>query len=226
MPRHLNAVQIASHPTLSLEDHVTSHFPHLLAPLDLGFTTLKNRVVMGSMHTGLEDRFWNYPKLAAYFAERAEGGVGLIVTGGIAMNRRAWLAPGAGTLNNPVDVVNHRRVTSAVHDHGGKIAMQILHAGRYGYHPFSVSASAVKSSINPFTPREMSEQDILETIDDYARCAELARRAGYDGVEIMGSEGYLLNQFLCRRVNRREDRWGGDIYGRMRFPIEIVKAIR
>lgn len=205
---------------------MTSHYPHLLSPLDLGFTTLRNRVVMGSMHTGLEDRFWNYPKLAAYFAERAQGGVGLIITGGIAVNRRGWLAPGAGTLNTPVDVLHHRRVTSAVHEHRGKIALQILHAGRYAYHPFSVSASSIKSSINPFTPKEMSEQDILSTIDDYARCAELARRAGYDGVEIMGSEGYLLNQFLCRRVNQRTDRWGGDIYGRMRLPVEVVQAVR
>ncbi len=205
---------------------MTHHFPHLLAPLDLGFTTLRNRVVMGSMHTGLEDRFWNYPKLSAYFAERARGGVGLIVTGGMAVNRRGWLAPGAGTLNTLGDVLNHRQVTSAVHEHGGKIVMQVLHAGRYGYHPLSVSASAVKSSINPFTPKAMTESEIIGTIEDYARCASLARRAGYDGVEIMGSEGYLLNQFLCRRVNRRTDRWGGDIEGRMRLPVEIVKAIR
>ncbi|MCC6900649.1 MAG: NADPH-dependent 2,4-dienoyl-CoA reductase [Polyangiaceae bacterium] len=203
-----------------------SAFPHLLSPLDLGFTTLRNRVVMGSMHTGLEDRFWNYPKLARYFAERAKGGVGLIITGGIAMNRRAWLAPGAGTLNHSTDVINHRRVTDAVHEHGGKIAMQLLHAGRYSYHPLSVSASAVKSPINPFKPRELSEADIRETIDDYARSAELARRAGYDGVEVMGSEGYLLSQFLCRRVNRRTDGWGGDIQGRMRLPVEVVHAVR
>lgn len=201
-------------------------FPHLLSPLDLGFTTLRNRVVMGSMHTGLEDRFWNYPKLAAYFGERAKGGVALMVTGGIAMNRRGWLTPAGGTLNTPIDVLHHRRVTSAVHEHDGKIAMQLLHAGRYGYHPFSVSASAIKAPINPFTPREMSDADILETIDDYARSAELARKAGYDGVEIMASEGYLLNQFLCKRVNQRSDRWGGDIHGRMRFAVEIVKAVR
>ena len=201
-------------------------FPHLLAPLDLGFVTLKNRVVMGSMHTGLEDRFWNYPKLARYFAERARGGVGLIITGGIAMNRRAWLAPGAGTLNRRVDVLNHRRVTEAVHEHDAKIAMQLLHAGRYAYHPFSVSASAVKSPINPFTPRELTDSEISDTIDDYARAAELAREAGYDGVEVMGSEGYLLSQFLCRRANRRTDRWGGDIEGRMRLSVEVVRAVR
>jgi 2,4-dienoyl-CoA reductase (NADPH2) len=203
-----------------------SAYPHLLAPLDLGFMTLKNRVVMGSMHTGLEDRFWNYGKLARYFAERARGGVGLIITGGIAMNRRAWLAPGAGTLNRRVDIVNHRRVTEAVHEHGAKIALQLLHAGRYAYHPLSVSASAVKSPINPFKPRALSEPEILETIDDYARSAELARDAGYDGVEIMGSEGYFLSQFLCARVNRRTDGWGGDIEGRMRLPVEVVRAVR
>lgn len=205
---------------------MTHVFSHLLSPLDLGFTRLRNRVVMGSMHTGLEDRFWNYPKLAAYFAERAKGGVGLMVTGGIAMNRRAWLTPVAGTLNSPLDVFHHRKVTRAVHEHGAKIAVQLLHAGRYGYHPFSVSASAIKAPINPFTPREMSEAEILATIDDYARAAELARKAGYDGVEIMGSEGYLLNQFLCQRVNQRSDRWGGDIEGRMRLSVEIVRAIR
>ncbi len=201
-------------------------FPHLLSPLDLGFTTLRNRVVMGSMHTGLENRFWNYPKLAAYFAERARGGVALIVTGGISMNRRGSLTPAAGTLNTRGDVLHHRRVTSAVHDHDGKIALQLLHAGRYAYHPFSVSASAVKAAINPFTPRAMSEAQILDTIDDYARSAELARRANYDGVEIMASEGYLLNQFLCKRVNQRTDRWGGEIDGRMRLATEIVRAVR
>jgi 2,4-dienoyl-CoA reductase (NADPH2) len=205
---------------------VSQAFPHLLAPLDLGFTTLRNRVVMGSMHTGLEDRFWNYPKLAAYFAERSKGGVGLMITGGIAINRRAWLLPAAGTLNSTLDVANHRKVTRAVHEHGGKIAVQLLHAGRYAYHPFSVSASAVKAPINPFKPKELSEAEILSTIDDYARSAELARKAGYDGVEIMGSEGYLLNQFLCRRVNQRTDRWGGDIEGRMRISVEIVRAVR
>jgi len=201
-------------------------YPHLLAPIDLGPVTLKNRVLMGSMHTGLEDRFFNYGKLAAYFAERARGGVGLIVTGGISPNRTGWLLPGGGTLNTKLDVLNHRRVTSAVHAEGGKIAMQILHAGRYGYHPFQMSASRVKSPINPFKPRAMSERNILRTIADYARCAKLAREAGYDGVEIMGSEGYLLNQFLCRRVNKREDQWGGPIENRVRICVEVVKAVR
>jgi 2,4-dienoyl-CoA reductase (NADPH2) len=203
-----------------------SPYPHLLAPIALGPVTLKNRVLMGSMHTGLEDRFFHYGKLAAYFAERARGGVGLIVTGGISPNRTGWLLPAGGTLNSRLDVLNHRRVTSAVHAEGGKIAMQILHSGRYGYHPFQMSASRVKAPINPFKPRAMSERRILKTIADYARCAKLAREAGYDGVEIMGSEGYLLNQFLCRRVNRRKDKWGGPIENRMRLAVEVVKAVR
>ncbi len=205
---------------------MTNPYPHLLAPLDFGFVKLRNRVMMGSMHTGLEDRFWNYPKLAAYFGERAKGGTGLIVTGGISVNRRGWLLPGGGTMNSRGDVGNHRRVTDAVHQHGGHILMQAIHAGRYGYHPFSESASVVKSRINPFTPREMSIERIYEVTGDFARAAELAREAGYDGVEIMGSEGYLLNQFLCKRVNQRDDKFGGDIHGRMKFPVEVVKETR
>ena len=202
------------------------HYPDLLAPLDLGFTTLRNRVVMGSMHTGLEDRFWHYPKLAAYFRERARGGVGLIVTGGISPNRSGWLLPFGGTLNSLFDVWNHRRVTQAVHEEGGKILMQVLHAGRYGYQPFVVSASAKKSPISPFKPRALSERGIASTIADYARCARLAQRAGYDGVEIMGSEGYLLSQFLCRHSNERSDRWGGAIENRMRLAVEVVQRTR
>jgi 2,4-dienoyl-CoA reductase (NADPH2) len=205
---------------------MNSSHPHLLAPLDLGFTTLRNRVIMGSMHTGLEDRFFNYPKLAAYFRERAKGGVGLIVTGGISPSRQGWLLPFGGTLNSLFDVPNHRKVTRAVHDEGGKILMQILHSGRYGYQPFVVSASAIKSPISMFTPRELDEKGILRTIRDYVRCAELAKKAGYDGIEIMGSEGYLLNQFLCARTNRRTDAWGGSIENRMRLPVEIVKQVR
>jgi len=201
-------------------------YPHLLAPLDLGFTTLKNRVIMGSMHTGLEDRFYNYGKLAAFYRERAAGGVGLIVTGGISPNRQGWLLPLGGTLNVIGDVVNHRRVTRAVHEEGGKILMQILHAGRYGYQPFVVSASSVKSPISPFKPRQLSERGIESTIRAYVRCAKLAKLAGYDGVEVMGSEGYLLNQFLCARVNRRLDAWGGPIENRMRLAIEVVRRIR
>jgi 2,4-dienoyl-CoA reductase (NADPH2) len=201
-------------------------YPHLLAPLDLGFTTLKNRVIMGSMHTGLEDRFYNYGKLAAFYRERAAGGVGLIVTGGISPNRQGWLLPLGGTLNFIGDVVNHRRVTRAVHEEGGKILMQILHAGRYGYQPFVVSASPVKSPISKFKPRELTERGIESTIRAYVRCAKLAKLAGYDGVEVMGSEGYLLNQFLCARVNRRTDAWGGPIENRMRLAVEVVRRIR
>jgi 2,4-dienoyl-CoA reductase (NADPH2) len=204
----------------------TPSYPHLLAPLDLGFTTLRNRVIMGSMHTGLEDRFFNFGKLAAFYRERARGGVGLIVTGGFSPNRAGWLLPFGGTLNFKADVFNHRRLTGAVHEEGGKIVMQILHAGRYGYQPLVVSASAQKSPISPFKPRALTEAGIEATIRDYARCARLARDAGYDGVEVMGSEGYLINQFLCARTNLRTDRWGGSIENRMRLPVEIVKRIR
>ena len=204
----------------------TSNHPHLLAPLDLGFTTLKNRVMMGSMHTGLEDRFYNYSKLAAYFAERAKGGVGLMVTGGISPNRSGWLLPFGGTMNHYLDIFNHRKVTRAVHQEGGKIVMQILHSGRYGYQPLVVSASDKKSPISMFKPRALTEGGIQNTIRAYVRCAKLAQKAGYDGVEIMGSEGYLLNQFLCARTNLRQDRWGGSIENRMRLPVEIVQQVR
>lgn len=202
------------------------HYPNLFEPLDLGFTTLKNRIVMGSMHTGLEDRFYNYGKLAAYFAERAKGGVAMMITGGISPNREGWLLPAGGTMSNSMDVFNHQRVTKAVHEYDSKIIMQILHSGRYGYHPFVVSASAIKSPISPFKPRQMSRENIQKTIEDYAKCAKLAKQAGYDGVEIMGSEGYLLNQFLSSHVNQRTDEYGGDIHARMKFPIEVVKAVR
>jgi 2,4-dienoyl-CoA reductase (NADPH2) len=201
-------------------------YPHLLSPLDLGFTTLKNRVIMGSMHTGLEDRFYNYGKLAAFYRERARGGVGLIVTGGISPNRQGWLLPFGGTLNFVGDVPNHRRVTRAVHEEGGKILLQILHAGRYGYQPLVVSSSPRKSPISPFRPRALTESGIESTIEAYVRCARLAKQAGYDGVEVMGSEGYLLNQFLCARTNLRQDRWGGTLPNRMRLPLEIVRRVR
>lgn len=204
----------------------TTRYANILKPLHLGFTTIKNRVVMGSMHTGLEDRFYNYPKLAAYFGERAKGGVGLLITGGISPNRQGWLLPAGGTMNTLGDIAPHRLVTHAVHKHGAKILLQILHAGRYGYQPFVVSASPIKSPISPFKPREMSDKQILNTIQDYVKTAIIAKKAGYDGVEIMGSEGYLLNQFLSRHVNQRNDRWGGPIENRMRFAVEIVKAIR
>jgi len=201
-------------------------YPHLLAPLDLGFATLRSRVLMGSMHTGLEEERGGFPKLAAYFAERARGGVGLIVTGGIAPNFRGRLTPGGAQLSWPWQVAKHRQVTAAVHAEGGAIALQILHGGRYSYSPFAVAPSAVKSPITPFKPSALSERAVRATIRDYATCAALAREAGYDGVEVMGSEGYLINQFLVARTNRRSDAWGGDYAARMRFPVEIVKAVR
>ncbi|MET0617007.1 MAG: NADPH-dependent 2,4-dienoyl-CoA reductase [Luteibacter sp.] len=201
-------------------------YPHLLAPLDLGFTTLRNRVLMGSMHTGLEDKAADYDKLAAFFAERARGGVGLIVTGGIAPNIQGWLKPMSGTMSMPWHVGRHRKVTSAVHAEGGKICMQILHAGRYAYQPLSVAPSKVKSPITPFTPRALGARGVERTIDAFVRSAKLARDAGYDGVEVMGSEGYLINQFLTARTNKRTDRWGGSAENRMRFPIEIVRRMR
>ena len=201
-------------------------YPHIFEPLDLGHTTLKNRIVMGSMHTGLEDRFYNYGKLAAYFAERAKGGVAMMITGGISPNREGWLLPAGGTMNTKADVINHQRVTRAVHKHDSKIVMQILHSGRYGYHPFVVSASPIKSPISPFKPRQMSIKNIKQTVKDYARSATLAKQAGYDGVEIMGSEGYLLNQFLSAHVNQRSDEYGGDIQARMKFPLEVVREVR
>ena len=201
-------------------------YPHLLAPLDLGHVTLPNRVLMGSMHTGLEDRAADFDKLAAYFAERARGGVALMVTGGIAPSIEGWLKPFGGRLSMPWHVARHRKVTGAVHAEGGRICMQILHAGRYGYHPLSVAPSKIKSPITPFTPRALSARGVERTIRDFVRCAQLARQAGYDGVEVMGSEGYLINQFLVERTNRRRDAWGGDAQRRMRLPVEIVRRTR
>jgi 2,4-dienoyl-CoA reductase (NADPH2) len=198
----------------------------LLEPLNLGFTTLRNRVVMGSMHTGMEDRSKHFGELAAYFAERAAGGVALSITGGFAPNREGWLLPFGSLLQSSGEARKHRVITDAVHAEQGKIALQILHAGRYGYHPFSVSASAVKSPITPFKPRALSGGGVQRTIDAFARCAELAAEAGYDGVEIMGSEGYLINQFVAAHVNRRTDEWGGSAENRMRLPIEIVTRVR
>ncbi|MBL8300570.1 MAG: NADPH-dependent 2,4-dienoyl-CoA reductase [Rhodanobacteraceae bacterium] len=203
-----------------------SDYPHLLAPLDLGFTTLSNRVLMGSMHTGLEDKASDFDKLAAYFAERARGGVGLIVTGGISPSIRGWLKPFSGRLSMPWHVARHRKVTQAVHAEGGKVCMQILHAGRYGYHPLSVAPSKIKSPITPFTPAGLSARAVESTIADFANSARLAQDAGYDGVEIMGSEGYLINQFLVERTNRRSDDWGGTAEKRRRFAVEIVRRTR
>ncbi|GIU15060.1 NADPH-dependent 2,4-dienoyl-CoA reductase [Shewanella sp. c952] len=201
-------------------------FPHLLEPLDLGFTQLKNRVLMGSMHTGLEEEKGGFEKLAAFYKERALGGVGLIVTGGISPNLRGRLAPNACQLSFPWQVKKHTVVTKAVHDAGGKICMQLLHAGRYGYHPFSQAPSKIKSPITPFTPSKMSTRQVEGTIKDYATSAALAKKAGYDGVEVMGSEGYLINQFVSSRTNKRNDKWGGAFENRAQFPIEIVKQIR
>ncbi|HZU52763.1 MAG TPA: NADPH-dependent 2,4-dienoyl-CoA reductase [Holophagaceae bacterium] len=201
-------------------------YPRLLAPLDLGFTTLKNRVLMGSMHTGLEEEPGGFDKMAAFYAERARGGVGLIVTGGISPNLRGRLMPFGAQLSWPWQVARHRKITKAVHAEGGKIALQILHGGRYSYHPFALAPSEVKSPITPWKPRALSARGVRGTIRDYAACAKLAQKAGYDGVEIMGSEGYLINQFTAARTNRRADEWGGSYENRMRFPVEIVKAVR
>ncbi|WGH77244.1 NADPH-dependent 2,4-dienoyl-CoA reductase [Jannaschia ovalis] len=200
-------------------------YPHLLAPLDLGFTTLKNRVLMGSMHTGLEEtKDWN--RVATFYAERAAGEVGLMVTGGMAPNREGGVFPGAAGLFSDADIANHRIVTDRVHDAGGKIAMQILHAGRYAYSPDCVAPSPVKSPISPFPPKELDEDGIEKQIADIATAAKRARAAGYDGVEVMGSEGYFLNQFLVAHTNKRTDRWGGSVENRQRLPVEVVKRVR
>ncbi|MEJ8566617.1 NADPH-dependent 2,4-dienoyl-CoA reductase [Elongatibacter sediminis] len=204
----------------------SSEFPHLLAPLDLGFTTLANRVLMGSMHTGLEDRGRDFGRLAAYFAERAAGGAGLMVTGGFAPTVRGWLAPFASTLAWPWQPRTHRPVTDAVHREGGKICLQILHAGRYGYHPLCVAPSAIQSPISPFKPRALSPRGIEGQIRGFVRAARLAAEAGYDGVEVMGSEGYFINEFTTPRVNRRDDDWGGDTGNRYRIAVEILERMR
>jgi len=201
-------------------------YSKLLEPLDLGFTTLKNRVLMGSMHTGLEEEKNGYDRMAAYFAERAKGGVGLIVTGGIAPNKAGWVGPFSSKLSDKRTADKHKKITKAVHDHDGKICMQILHTGRYGYHPFLVAPSGIKSPITPFKPWVLSKKGIKRTVKDFVKCAELAKYAGYDGVEIMGSEGYLINQFIVKKTNKRTDEYGGSYENRIKFPLEIINEVR
>ncbi|MCB9195223.1 MAG: NADPH-dependent 2,4-dienoyl-CoA reductase [Flavobacteriales bacterium] len=205
---------------------MNSKYPKLFEPLDLGFTTLKNRVLMGSMHTGLEEMKGGYEKMAAFYGERAKGGVGLIVTGGIAPNTSGWVGPFSSKLTNQRTADKHKVVTKAVHDNGGKICLQILHTGRYGYHPFAVAPSALKAPISPFKPWALSRRGIQKTIKDYGRCAKLAKEAGYDGVEIMGSEGYLINQFIAAKTNKRTDEYGGSYENRIRFALEVVRKVR
>ncbi|MBC3953057.1 NADPH-dependent 2,4-dienoyl-CoA reductase [Pseudomonas folii] len=203
-----------------------AHYPHLLAPLDLGFTTLRNRTLMGSMHTGLEEKPGGFERMAAYFAERATGGVGLMVTGGIAPNEEGGVYTGAAKLTTIEEAEQHRVVTQAVHAAGGKICLQILHAGRYAYSKNQVAPSAIQAPINPFKPRELDEAGIEKQIADFVTCSTLAQSAGYDGVEVMGSEGYFINQFLAAHTNHRTDRWGGSYENRMRLPVEIVRRVR
>ncbi len=204
----------------------TTAYPNLLAPLDLGFTQLTNRVLMGSMHTGLEEERGGFAKLAAFYQARAKGGVGMIVTGGVSPNLRGRIEPFGSELSHFWQVNKHKQVTDAVHKYPTKICLQLLHTGRYAYHPFAVAPSKIKSPISPFTPKEMSVRQIKSTIKDYAYATKLAAKAGYDGVEIMGSEGYLINQFACERTNKRNDEWGGSIENRMRLAIETIKAVR
>ena len=205
---------------------MTNKYPHLLEPLDLGFTTLKNRVLMGSMHTGLEEAPNGFERMAEFYAARARGGVGLMVTGGIAPNEEGGAMPHMARLQSDEDVANHKIIVDAVHKEDGAILMQILHTGRYAFHPGAVSASAVKAPISPVTPNPLTEEGILQTIEDFANCSALAQKAGYDGVEIMGSEGYLLNQFIVTHTNKRDDDWGGSYENRIRFPLEIVRKTR
>uniref|UniRef100_UPI00196238B0 2,4-dienoyl-CoA reductase FMN-binding domain-containing protein n=1 Tax=Burkholderia sp. LMG 13014 TaxID=2709306 RepID=UPI00196238B0 len=205
---------------------MTPRYPHLTTPLELGFTSLRNRVLMGSMHVGLEEAPNGFERMAAFYAERARGEAGLIVTGGFAPNERGRPAPGGAMLTTDAEAERHRVVTRAVHAEGGKIALQILHFGRYAYHPALAAPSALKAPINPFMPHALSSDEVDETIADFVRCAALAQHAGYDGVEIMGSEGYLINEFIAARTNHRDDAWGGAYENRIRFPVEIVRRVR
>jgi len=211
--------------TMSATAPSISKYPHLLEPLDLGFTRLKNRALMGSMHTGLEETKNGFEKMGVFYAERARS-VGLIVTGGIGPNPEGAVMKGAAKLDSEEEVAEHRKITQAVHEVDGKICMQILHAGRYAYTPELVAPSAIQAPINPYQPRELIDEEVEGQIDDYARCAGLAREAGYDGVEIMGSEGYFINQFIARRTNHRTDRWGGSFENRIRLPLEIIRRVR
>ncbi|HAA07886.1 MAG TPA: NADPH-dependent 2,4-dienoyl-CoA reductase, partial [Acinetobacter schindleri] len=203
-----------------------SKYPHLLAPLDLGFTTLKNRVLMGSMHVGLEEAPGGYDRMAVFYAERAKGGVALIVTGGISPNDHGVTFQGGSKLDTIEEAEKHKVITQAVHEAGGKIAMQILHTGRYSYQAENVAPSAIQAPINPVKPHALTSSEVQQTVDDFANCARLAQYAGYDGVEIMGSEGYLINEFIAARTNHRDDEWGGSYENRIRFPIEIVRRTR
>lgn len=204
----------------------SNNYPHLFQPLDLGFTTLKNRVIMGSMHTGLEEEKNGYKRMAVYFAERAKGDVGLMVTGGIAPNRQGWTAPFTNKITNKREAKKHKTITKAVHEADGKICMQILHSGRYGYHPLAVAPSAIKSPISPFKPWKLSKWGVNRTIKHFVRAAKLAQFANYDGVEIMGSEGYLINEFVSAKTNKRTDKWGGNFENRIQFPLEIIRKTR
>ncbi len=201
-------------------------YPHIFEPLDLGFTTLKNRILMGSMHTGLEEEKNGLERISAYYAERAKGGVGLIITGGISPNIQGWTGPFSARMSSNKHAKHHLGITKAVHDEGGKICMQILHAGRYGYHPFNVAPSKIKSPITPFKPFKLTKAGISRTVRDFVNCAKFSKLAGYDGVEIMGSEGYLINQFIATHTNKRKDEWGGSYTNRMRLPITLVKSVR
>jgi 2,4-dienoyl-CoA reductase (NADPH2) len=201
-------------------------YNRLFEPLDLGHTTIKNRILMGSMHTGLEEQKNSFQKMASFYGERAAGGAGIIVTGGVSPNRSGWVKPFAMDLRKDKQAQKHKVITDRVHEEGGKICLQILHTGRYAYHPFGVAPSKIKSPITPFGPRELSNKGVLSTIDDFVNCAYLAKVAGYDGIEIMGSEGYLINQFIAKRTNKRKDQWGGSYENRIQFPLQIVQSVR